>query len=201
MPQLDIDVAIDRLYSLPLDEFVAARDELVSRLRAADDKESGEAVRRLRKPTLVAWGVNQLVHRHHKEIDKLLVARDQIAEDATATREHRRLLNSLTRRAGTILSESGHHVSPDTERRISATLLAASSGTEEEAFRAGRLTRELQPEGFEGAFGTVNLPETAAQPEDGPGGMRRAMKPSGCRRSRRRRSARPAISIDRKSVV
>jgi hypothetical protein len=50
------DPSVDRLYELPLDEFVAARDALAK-------ERKDPAVKKLRKPTVPAWAVNQLARR------------------------------------------------------------------------------------------------------------------------------------------
>lgn len=53
--------AADDLFDLPVGEFVATRDELVARLRAAGDRELAAVVKSLRRPTLAAWAVNRVV--------------------------------------------------------------------------------------------------------------------------------------------
>jgi len=51
------DADVDQLYGLPLDEFVAARNAL-----AKSRKEP--ALRKLRKPSVAAWHVDQLARSH-----------------------------------------------------------------------------------------------------------------------------------------
>ena len=48
-------MTIDDLYAVPLEDFVAARDELAKELNAAGDGDEAERVKSLRKPTATAW--------------------------------------------------------------------------------------------------------------------------------------------------
>src|SRR6185436_5875780 len=82
---------VDRLYDLGVDEFVAARDELATQLRGAGDREAAAAVRKLRRPTVVAWTLNQLARRHPGEVAGLrgagraaVAARRQVMAGDTA---------------------------------------------------------------------------------------------------------------------
>jgi hypothetical protein len=54
---VSLDSRVDELYQLPLDEFTAARNALAKSLKG----EEAESVKRLQKPTIVPWAVNQLV--------------------------------------------------------------------------------------------------------------------------------------------
>ena len=63
------DSPLDRLYQLPLSEFVSARNALA--------KESGTdsaEIRSLPKPSLPAWAVNQLYWRRRDVYDDLIAA-------------------------------------------------------------------------------------------------------------------------------
>ena len=48
-----------RLYGLPLDEFTAERDAVAKRLRADGEREEAARIKKLRKPSVPAWAVNQ----------------------------------------------------------------------------------------------------------------------------------------------
>ncbi len=155
---------VDELYALPLEEFTAARNELVRQLQDAGDKGSAKEVRSFRKPTLAAWAVNQLAHRHPDELRKLMDLRDRLASgDASALRaastERRKLVASLTDHARAILEESGHSPGSATLAGVSKSLLAGGTETERELILAGRLTRELAPSGFEGLSGVAGMQE------------------------------------------
>ena len=61
----DQDDQIDQLYQLPLDEFTAGRNALA--------KETGDAaVKKLAKPNLAAWAVNQLYWHQRKLYDEVI---------------------------------------------------------------------------------------------------------------------------------
>ena len=62
---------IDQLYQLSLDEFTAARNALA--------KETGDnAIKKLEKPNLAAWAVNQLYWRERKLYDELIKTSGQV---------------------------------------------------------------------------------------------------------------------------
>lgn len=63
------DEAIDRLYQIPLEEFTAARNAL-----AKDAGARAPEIKKLEKPNLAAWAVNQLYWRSRKTYDDLIDA-------------------------------------------------------------------------------------------------------------------------------
>ena len=69
-----LEVAIDRLYSLPLTEFTAARNALARSHTGA----AAAGIRRLPKPTTVAWAVNQLYWRERRSYDALIRASERV---------------------------------------------------------------------------------------------------------------------------
>src|SRR5688500_11267390 len=105
----DLEAEVDRLYRLPLEEFVRARDELARRLRGEGSREEAAQVKALPKPTAAAWAVNQLARSNRREVDLLLDAAHRLrtlqasspgrAERASleeALRAHRKAVSSLT---------------------------------------------------------------------------------------------------------
>src|SRR6266498_52214 len=69
-----VEQAADELYGLTPGEFTRTRDERVKALRGDGDREAADAVKALRKPTVAAWALNQLVRRRHKAVETLLRA-------------------------------------------------------------------------------------------------------------------------------
>ena len=55
-----LDQEVDRLFELPLEEFTAARNDLAGRLKSEGDAAAAEEVKRLTKPSVAAWTINQL---------------------------------------------------------------------------------------------------------------------------------------------
>ena len=123
----------EALYGLPLEEFTRQRDALARVLREAGEREQAAAVVALRKPTLVAWAVNQLARAHAREVDLLLDASHRLIEAQTgaspsesasvaATRQ-RDALAALVRRGRELL---GPRATATTIARVADTLRAAS---------------------------------------------------------------------------
>jgi hypothetical protein len=74
----DRDKQIDQLYSAPLGEFVERRNEFARSLRKDGNRRVADEVRRLRKPTLPAWTVNQLARREKMRLRGLLTAGERL---------------------------------------------------------------------------------------------------------------------------
>jgi len=158
---------LDRLYGLPLDAFVGARDEAVRALRRTGDPGAAERVAALRKPSLSAWAVNQLARRHPDRLDRLLrsgerlrtahraaLARGGRAGLADTTRTMRATVSELVDAAAAALEDAGRPASEAVRGRIAGTLLAAARGQQgAELVRKGRLVRDLDPSGP--AFGDL----------------------------------------------
>lgn len=85
---LDLDAALDVLFSTAPDAFVAERNALVKQLRAAKRREEATAVAALRKPPRAVWALNHLALSDDPHLADLLDAIDAVAAaDAAAHRE------------------------------------------------------------------------------------------------------------------
>jgi hypothetical protein len=153
---------MDALFRLPLSEFTAARNALAARLKKAGQPERADEVKSLPKPPVSAWTVNQLYWRHRDAFDRLMTTGDEFRKaqaaqlsgqsaDLRGPLEARRgALSDLSRKAASVLRDAGNNPAPDTMRRITTTLEAISSyGDIEGGPRAGRLTDDVEPVGFE----------------------------------------------------
>jgi hypothetical protein len=194
---VDLEADVDRLYGVPLDEFVAERDRLAKRLNKDGDREAGARVKALRKPTVGAWALNQAVRRRRAETAALLAVAERLreAQDALlsggdpaelreATREERKLTSALADCAEAIASEAGKS-GPALRDRVRATLHAAA--VDEEArteLESGRFAREREAVGL-GAFGTAGGSASGSAPARAP-----ARKPGA--KTRERAAAKPA---------
>jgi hypothetical protein len=162
MPSVDDD--IDRLYQLPLDQFTAERNALAKRAGAkrAD-------IRELPKPPLAAWAVNQ-VHWQQPRVSRALIdASEKLRAahkavlsgkkaDLRATgKDHEEALDGALKAALAILADSGHPVTDATRQAILNTLRALPVEDP-----PGRLTRALQPGGFEMLAGVSPLARVGA---------------------------------------
>lgn len=156
----DPDAEIDSLFRLPLAEFTSARNALAAQLKKSGRAADTERVKSLGKPPASAWAVNQLYWQNSKAIDELINTTARIRKAQTGRSknddlrelltEKKRMMAGLMERAAAILSAAGHSASPDAMRRVSATLEAlAVWGNTEGVPRAGRLTTDLDPPGFD----------------------------------------------------
>jgi hypothetical protein len=164
------DEEIDRLYSLPLEEFTGARNVLAARLGREGKREQAKHVRGLRRPTLAAWTVNQLVRRRRHDVDALLEAGVKLREQQQAvllgdtstdglreaTEAARSALESLVESARSELDEQGRRATDATVEAVARTLRAAAFDPEAgELLAQGRLTREVESVGFDALAGMV----------------------------------------------
>ena len=143
-----LDDRIDKLYQLPLDEFTAARNALA--------KETGDnSVKKLEKPNLAAWTVNQLYWRERKIYDDVIKAAERMravykqmlagknADVRGAEEIHQDSLREAKQAARRLLEEGGHP-NPDAVMTPVAETLDALPGEE----APGRLTKPLRRMGF-----------------------------------------------------
>jgi len=156
-----IDNDIDALFRLPLAEFIGARKTLAARLKQEGRTEAADRVKALPKPSISVWAVNQLYWRHRNEFERLVAAGQRFRRAHTtrtakagelneALDARREALNRLSDLANALLREGGHNPALETMRRIATTLEALSAYAvlpDDQA--AGRLTKDLDPPGFE----------------------------------------------------
>ncbi len=146
-----IDTEIDRLYQLPPDQFTAARNALAKEA-GADRAE----VRSLEKPPIAAWAVNQLYWKRRNVYDPVIVASAELrkqhkailsgrtADIREAGKTHDAAVESALKAALALLREEGHPATDSTRQAILTTLRALPVDAP-----PGRLTKVLQPGGFE----------------------------------------------------
>ena len=157
------------LYGLPLDRFVAERGALAKSLRADGKRDEAAEVAKLRKPSVAAWAVNQLVRTQSREVKALFKAGDQLQRaqadllagkgDAgklrAAAEREREAVDELTEAARGLLSSEGHELAQATLDRVSDTLHAAALDEDARgAVQDGCVVRELRHVGL-GAFGEL----------------------------------------------
>jgi hypothetical protein len=156
--QFDLDTAVDALYARPLDEFIAARDAAVRQATDSGDRLGAARVKRLRKPSVAAWVINQVAREHPDEIGALAALGDELRA-ATQDRDRARIraLDHLRRERTDALVRAvreagemgGRSVSSAVLDRMTESLTAAVMDPDAAAVvRAGRLSRALQHVGF-----------------------------------------------------
>ena len=164
---MELESEIDKLYGVPLDEFIHDRDELAKRLRREGEREAAERIKKLRKPSAGAWALNQAIRRRRKETEALLAAGERLREaheslmsggDPAALRdamqEERGLASALADCAEAIASETGKS-GPALRERVRSTLHAATVDEEaRDELAKGRFIREREAVGL-GPFGAA----------------------------------------------
>jgi hypothetical protein len=171
---MDHDKAIEELFGLPPERFTSARDAIAKELRDAGDPAKAKTVKALRKPTVIAWALNQLVRHHRKDVEALIASGDQLRtaqrkvlsgvegpEFRAAMEGRRKLILALTRRAMDILADAGRG-SQSAREEIARSLEAVSTDPDAgAALLEGRLAKP--PEGVSGfeSFSGLSLVEDA----------------------------------------
>ena len=187
-----LETKIDKLYQLPLEEFTPARNLLAKGA-------GGEAarIRALTKPPIAAWAVNQLYWQHGD------VWNDLIAAAENARKAHRAILAGRggdVRAAGKVhedavekalkttlgLLAAADHPATDATKHAIATTLRALPADEP----PGRLTRALQPAGFEMLSGF----QVAAGPA-------RSSRPAPEREEPKVKGSAPAPKVDARALT
>jgi hypothetical protein len=142
---------IDHLYQVPLAGFTAERNALAKRAGG-----NAAEIRALPKPTLAAWAINQVYWRQRPVYTQLLERAEDLraTHDATlrgrrtdlrgASKAHEESVEAALKATLALLAADGHPAT-DTTRQAIATTLRSLPGDEP----AGRLSRQLQPRGFE----------------------------------------------------
>jgi hypothetical protein len=154
---------VDDLYGLPLDRFIPERTALAKELRGAGRREDAAAVAALRKPSVAAWAVNQLVRTQRRGVTELFEAGDALRGEQdqvlagrgdggslrSAVGQERAAVEKLAGMASGLLTSEGHELRPTIIERVSETLHAAALDDDARArVQDGRLERELRHVGL-----------------------------------------------------
>lgn len=156
------------LYALGPAEFTPARDARAKELKGSD---LAAPVKKLKKPSVAAWVVNQLVRHETEQVEQVLsvgaalreaqanLAGDELRE---LTRQRRQLTAAVTTRARAVAAEQGVKVTASVADQVEATLTAAMVDEAcAAAVRSGLLVAGLSATGVDSAdvAGAVALPE------------------------------------------
>src|SRR5205085_6133459 len=175
-----LDREIDRLYQLPLDEFTPARNALAKGAGAEASR-----IKALAKPPVAAWAVNQLYWRNVDVWNALIEAAEnarrahkavlsgRAGDVRAATKVHDDAVDEALKTTLTLLADTSHAASDATKHAIATTLRALPADEP-----PGRLTRVLQPGGFEMLAG-LSLGSGAVAPAPKPAPPTRAARTGG----------------------
>ena len=151
------------LYGLALDRFVAERGAVAKALRAEDRRDEAAEVASLRKPSIAAWAVNQLIRTQGRAVQALFHAGDALrgaqadllagSGDGRTLRaagdRERGAVDDLVAAARGLLTSEGYELSAAVVERVSDTLHAAALDERaREQVREGCLERELRHVGL-----------------------------------------------------
>jgi hypothetical protein len=166
--------AAAELYGLLPAEFTAARDERARQAKAAGEGEAAAQIRKLARPTVSAWLVNQLVRADPAEMDRLFQigqsledAQRELAGDRMRelSGQRRQAISDLLAHAGPLAAQAGLAASTSVLDEVRATLEAAvADGQARAAVRAGHLSRPLSYAGL----GEVDLAAALAASQGRP---------------------------------
>jgi hypothetical protein len=171
--------AADELYALPPADFTAARDELARQARSAGDREAAAQIRKLARPTVSAWLVNQLVRAAGPQMSRLYEtgqslhdAQRELAGDRLRelSAQRRQVIAELLPEASRLAAAAGVSVSPAAADEVRVTLEAAlADANARTAVRSGQLTRALTYAGLGEVDLTAALAVTPAAGGTGDG--------------------------------
>lgn len=158
---------VDALFDAELNEFIAHRDALVKQRKADGDKEGAAAVKALRKPSTVAWGVNRIVRTNGEAIGELLDAGAAVrAAQAKAVQGDGAALRDASKSWRTqingLASQVAKLIGDQYRDEAAATFEAASiDDVLSETLRSGRFTAAVEAAGF----GLSGMPDVPARRE------------------------------------
>lgn len=186
MAMSDSNDRVDELYQAPLDEFTAARNALA--------KETGDsAIKKLEKPNLAAWAVNQLFWQKRKLYDEVIKTSGQVrtahkqklagksADVRAAEVFHGEAMRKAKDAIRAILESAGNSAVDGVMTPITETLDALPTTDP-----PGRLTKPLRRTGFEALQG-VAIAAKPSTPVAKPEGKKPA--PDETDRARKKREA------------
>jgi len=163
-----LESKIDDLYKVALGEFTVARAALAKTLKGGE----AQRVKRLQKPTIVPWAANQVYWKARDTYDGVRTSGEQFrraqvaalngrSADVRSTAEaHRKAIGDAVAVASRLAAGAGARPSADALARTFEALSLAPELPEPH----GRLTRPLQPAGFEALTGVAVRPITRADP-------------------------------------
>jgi hypothetical protein len=157
--EVAVDEVVDELYGLPLDDFTAARNAAAKALTKAGDKDAA-AVKKLAKPTLAAWALNQMARAEPAIAGAVLDTGSRVVDaqsaalagDAsklrTAAKDHDAAVDAALAAAGAVLATRGPVADAQIDRMRATLRATATNADAAELLRRGRLAVDLSPSGF-----------------------------------------------------
>ena len=211
-----VDEVADRLYGLPLEDFVRERDATAKALRGEKERDAAKSVGALPKPSAGAWAVNAIAREQPDLRDALLAAGDAVrdAQDEAVAGKGAEALREATARqrsaidaviaAASELRPGGKPLSRAALDRLRQTLQAAAG---DEGVRAaierGRLVRDAEGGGAWPFGGDEDAPTPAPRKPSPPKRRdRKADDDDGAKaKEREERAAREREAAERRKAI
>ena len=180
------------------------------RLAKSGQRAQADEVKKLPKPSVPTYAINRLAREHGREVKALLRAGEELrtaqerglagtGNDLRAKVDaERRAVRALVDRARKLLEEEDRSASDATLERIAKTLHAAVADDEgRHLLEQGRLSKELEPRGFEALAGMVPARPPAKRRQSSNGAAARRKRVSELRqRVREARAEARALARD-----
>ncbi len=165
--------AMQRLYAVEPDEFMALRKSVVAEVKASGDAATAKEIGQLRKPSLAAWALN-IVARERVSVVEGLADVGERMRGAQSRMDTAALTGMRGERDAALaaLVEAAVEVAGERERRLSPAVLdtvratgiaALADESAQSAVASGQLTRALSYSGF----GEVDLSDAVARTAGG----------------------------------
>jgi hypothetical protein len=161
------EAAADTLYALDPAAFIPARDEVARTLKAAGNDGVAKQVKALKKPSLAAWALNQLVREDRVQVDALLAIGGELRQAQSAlsgddlralTGQRHKVVRAVAVRAADLARAAGHPLSPTLVEQVARSLDAALTDPQAAAALVeGRLVTDLAYAGL-GGLAAVGFP-------------------------------------------
>ncbi|NNM48141.1 hypothetical protein [Knoellia koreensis] len=165
--------AMQRLYAVEPDEFMALRKSVVAEVKAAGDAATAKEIGQLRKPSLAAWALNVVARERVEVVEDLADVGERMRgaqsrmDTAALTGmrgERDAVLATLVEAATDVAAAHDRRLSPAVLDTVRATGIAAlADETAQAAVASGQLTRALSYSGF----GEVDLSDAVARTTGG----------------------------------
>ncbi|GAB3441159.1 hypothetical protein GCM10027517_16660 [Phycicoccus ginsengisoli] len=165
--------AMQELYAVEPDTFMATRSRLVAAAKADSDKAAATEIGKLRKPSVAAWAVNATAREEAGVVADLVELGERMREaqsrlDAAALtgmrKERDAAVEAFVTAAARVAAAAARSLSPAVLQEVRATAIAALADERASAaVTSGQLTRSLSYSGF----GEVDLAEALARTAGG----------------------------------
>ena len=170
-PESDVasDIPYTRVYGGPLEEFVRRRDALMRELRSAGDRDTANAVKALRKPSRIAWALDQGAITAQDAFDALVAAAAATLEAQTAGGDVRTAMATLrgtVREFADRSADAARDAGYDVEAGVLVNAVLAVLGRPDsfDQLRAGRLVEVPEGGGLDFLAG-LPVPASSAKPK------------------------------------